>query len=114
MSEQQHSAVADDDGEQVVEIVSDTARELSHRLHLLGLAVLRLEPLAVSRVGNDAHDPAQLATASERALGDVDIAHGAVTTEALRLEVRDDRARLESRTVLGELLASILRNQNEQ
>jgi hypothetical protein len=35
-------AVAQDDGEKVVEVVRDAARELADRLHLLGLAELLL------------------------------------------------------------------------
>ena len=35
-------AVAEDGGEQVVEVVRDAARQTAHRLHLLGLAELLL------------------------------------------------------------------------
>ena len=41
-------AVAEDRAEDVVEVVRDAAGEVAHRLHLLGLAQLRLEALASS------------------------------------------------------------------
>ncbi|GJE45825.1 hypothetical protein AEGHOMDF_5025 [Methylobacterium soli] len=42
-----------DAGEQVVEVVRDAARELAHRLHLLGLAQLLLGPVLVGEVAAD-------------------------------------------------------------
>jgi hypothetical protein len=41
---EQEVAVAQDAGEQVVEVVGDAAGQLAHRLHLLGLAELLLAP----------------------------------------------------------------------
>ena len=42
--------ISDDDAEQVVEVVRDSAGELTDRLHLLRLAQLRLHPLLASDV----------------------------------------------------------------
>ena len=47
--------VAGDGGEHVVEIVGDAASELPDRFHLLGLAQLGLEPLALGDVDPGAH-----------------------------------------------------------
>ena len=43
--------IADDDGEQIVEVVRDAAGELAHGLHLLRLAQRRLGLLAQPRLG---------------------------------------------------------------
>ena len=55
--------VADDDGEQVVEVVRDAAGELADRLHLLRLPQLLLDRAALGEVARDlgeAHDCAGL------------------------------------------------------
>jgi hypothetical protein len=46
-------AVADDDGQQVVEVVRDPSRQAPHRLHLLRLPELFLQPHAVRDVARD-------------------------------------------------------------
>src|SRR5207253_2915546 len=46
-----HLTIAHDDGEQVVEVVGDAARELADGFHLLGLAVLFFELLAFGDIG---------------------------------------------------------------
>ena len=51
--------IADDDGEQVVEVVRDAAGELADRLHLLRLPQLFLDQAALGEVASDlgeAHD----------------------------------------------------------
>ena len=45
---QQHVAIAGDDGQQVVEIVGDSSGEPPDRLHLLRLAELLFETIALS------------------------------------------------------------------
>ena len=49
----QHLVHADDDGEDVVEVVGDAAGQLADRLHLLGLAQLLLELDALGHVAAD-------------------------------------------------------------
>src|SRR6202035_3764905 len=49
----QEVAVAQDDGEQVVEVVGEASGQLADGLHLLALAEPRLEPLTVGDVGRD-------------------------------------------------------------
>ena len=48
--------IADDDGQQIVEVVGDAAGELAHGLHLLGLDQLLFGALAVGEVMNDADE----------------------------------------------------------
>jgi len=45
----EHAAVAQDGGEQVVEIVGDAAGELADRFQLVGMSKLILELLALRR-----------------------------------------------------------------
>ena len=47
---QQYSAVARDDGQQVVEVVRDAASQLPYRLHLLGVPQLRLQRVLLRHV----------------------------------------------------------------
>jgi hypothetical protein len=59
---QQELAAAQDDREQIVEVVGDAAREAADRLHLLGLAELALEGAVLGDVGEHAqraHDDAR-------------------------------------------------------
>src|SRR5215208_3626426 len=56
---------ADDDREQVVEIVSDTARELAHRVHLLRMPKLLLELSTCGDVGEHHDDAVHAAVARE-------------------------------------------------
>ena len=53
MPRDQELAVAGDRGQQVVEVVRDAAGEAADRLHLLGLAELRLELLLARQVAHD-------------------------------------------------------------
>ena len=50
MAHQKEFAIADDDGEQVVEVVRHAARELAHRLHLLRLGEFGLQRLLLGDV----------------------------------------------------------------
>jgi len=45
--------VANDDGEKIVEVMSDAARQLSHHLHFLRLLKLPLGQLALGQIMND-------------------------------------------------------------
>lgn len=49
-------AIADDDGQQIVEVMGDAAGELADRLHLLRLDQLFLRPLALGQVVDDADE----------------------------------------------------------
>ena len=61
--------IAEDDGQQIVEIMRDAAGELTHRLHLLGLGEFLVElvdrgPLVLERLGGaveQRHQPAEFA-----------------------------------------------------
>jgi hypothetical protein len=46
------AAKAEDRGEYIVEVMGDTSRKLAYRLHLLGLAQLRLQLPVLSDVAN--------------------------------------------------------------
>ena len=50
MAHQKEFGIADDDGEKVVEVVRDAARELADRLHLLRLGEFGLERLLLRDV----------------------------------------------------------------
>ena len=50
-------AVAADDGEDVVEIVGDSAGQKPHRLQFLGVAQLFLQPVALGQVEGDGQEP---------------------------------------------------------
>ena len=56
-----HVEIADDDGEQVVEVVRDAAGELADGLHLLGLVEARLGLVLLRRIHDDAGHGAGLA-----------------------------------------------------
>ena len=49
----EHLAVAEDDGQEVVEVVSDAPGEVPDGLHLLGLPELHLHPVALGHVHRD-------------------------------------------------------------
>ena len=49
----EHLAVAEDDRQEIVEVVRDPARELADGLHLLSLAELPLHPVALRHVQRD-------------------------------------------------------------
>ena len=58
---QRHLHVAEDDGQEVVEVVRDAACQASHRLHLLRLAQVLLDPPALAHVdkrSSRTHEPA--------------------------------------------------------
>src|SRR5437868_196136 len=50
MAHQKEFAVADDDGKKIVEVVCDTARQLTHRLHFLRLRDACLERLLLGYI----------------------------------------------------------------
>ena len=63
--------MAEDDGEEIVEIVSHATGQLAKRLHFLGLAELFLQLLAFRDVAPGSHQAANLSlVVSERHLGD--------------------------------------------
>src|SRR5207247_1886122 len=65
--------VREDDGEQIVEVVSDAAGELADRLHLLGLAQLLLERAPLRHVLRDRLEAVDRAVgAPHRAAGEAD------------------------------------------
>ena len=71
--EQEELAPPRDHGEQVVEVVRDAAGEAPDRLHLLGVAELRLERPDGGEVADDDDDPEILPLAAlERGRGDLD------------------------------------------
>ena len=53
MAHQEKFGIADDDGEQIVEIVRHAARQLAHRLHLLRLGEFDLQRLLFGNVERD-------------------------------------------------------------
>ena len=55
MAHQQEFAIADDDGEQIVEVVRDAARQLAHGLHLLRLGELGFQRLLLGDVDKIEH-----------------------------------------------------------
>ena len=75
---------ADDAGEQVVEVVGDAARELAHRLHLLRLAQLILQELALRDVTADPIDDVRL-----RGQGPVDPSIRPVPGPQAQVEIGD-------------------------
>ena len=60
---QQEVAVAEDDGQQVAEVVGQPAGEAAHGLHALALADLLLECPPFGQVGGDEQDPGCVALA---------------------------------------------------
>src|SRR5437016_14657370 len=54
---QHHGTVAVDHGQKVVEVVRDSARQLSNALHLLGLAQLRLQALLLGDIAGNLGEP---------------------------------------------------------
>ena len=55
MAHQQEFAIADDDGEQIVEVVRHAARQLADRLHLLRLREFGLQRLLLGDVDQIEH-----------------------------------------------------------
>ena len=75
----QQVEIADDDGEQVVEVVRQAAGELPDRLHLLALAQLLLQQLAVRDVLDRHHEGAHRAVLVEyRCAGELHVDDRAV------------------------------------
>ena len=59
VAHQQEFGIADDDGEQIVEVVRHAARELAHGLHLLRLREFGLERLLLGHVDEIEDDAAR-------------------------------------------------------
>ena len=68
--ELEHGDMAQNDGEEVVEIVGDAASQLAKRLHFLGLAKLFLQQLVLGDVTPESHQATNQSLAvSKRHLG---------------------------------------------
>src|SRR5579864_3881516 len=65
-------AVHVDRGEDVVEVVRDSASELTYRLHFLGLTELLLEPVALAHVSADRLDADRLPILLDKTACDLD------------------------------------------
>ena len=85
----EHLEVAQDDGEQVVEVVRHAARELAHRLHLLRLAQLLLQLVPCGQIAHEAGEEA-LAVGMRLADGELHREDGAVLALALDLAADAD------------------------
>ena len=79
-------AVAEQHGDQVVEVVRDAGGEAADRFHLLRLPQLVLEPIALAQVAGDRGDADHLAVADQHAAVDVDRDANALARHQLRLE----------------------------
>ena len=72
MTHRQKIGVADNDGEQIIEIVGDAAGKLADGLHLLRLYQLFLGALALGQIVDDADEdgsPSRFASPTESSIG---------------------------------------------
>jgi len=96
----QQIKIADDDGEQIVEIVSDAAGEIADRLHLLGLPKPLLDRLVIRDVLHHAEDVLHFAVLAANGLSSRRHQARAVLRHADRV-VRAGRFRIPTAATCG-------------